>query len=908
MGAKFDFSEFSKVMKGEKGPMFDKAVKRNEKFGNENVYILTARPADSKFAIHEFLKGIGLDIKLDNIVGLADGNPQAKANWMIGKVAEGYNDFYFADDHLGNVKAVKDVLDTFDVKGKVQQAKIKFSKSLNTRFNEILERKTGVDALKEYSSIAAKRAGRRKGRFKIWMPSSLDDFKGLTSYAFAGKGKQGEKDQKFFQDALITPYFRGVQAINTKKQRLKEDFRKLNKMYRPVMKKLGKLIPNGDYTHDQAIRVYLWNKSGYEIPGLESKDISMLVDFISGDKELLQYAQMLQRIAKRKNWTKPSAYWDAETILSDLNNITEKVGRKEYLVEFIENADIIFSEKNLNKIEAAFGSNHRNALEDILYRMKNGTNRRFGSNKLENKFNNWVNNSIGAIMFFNRRSALLQTLSTVNFINWSDNNIAKAAMAFANQPQYWKDFAMIFNSDKLKQRRSGLKSDVNEAEIASAVKGARNKATAALSYLLKIGFTPTQIVDSFAIASGGATFYRNRLNTYLKKVDSDGEKVYTQKEAEKKAWEDFSQISEETQQSGDPALISMQQASSIGRLILAFQNTPIQLNRSIKKAALDIKNRRRAPGLSMIQSDLANFSKIIYYGAVQNIIFTALQNALFALIPGFDDDEELTEKEQEEKYGKIITTKQERIVNNISDTILKGGFGLYGAIVSMIKNTGLEYLKQEEKTDFLKDHTYTVLQALNISPPVGSKLRKLYSAIQTADFEEDVIEARSWDVTIDGRFNLSPSYKVLGSAVEAGTNLPLERVANEIESITEALDDRNTAMQRIALALGWKTWDVGAKNEEHDLIKTQAKAKRKEEGIKKSKKTRKKISDYKKKYKKEYKNLNYYKQYLDLDISKERKDKARNQVDKSQKIIDEVVQEMKMMEYVLKDNKFVKIK
>jgi hypothetical protein len=365
------------------------------------------------------------------------------------------------------------------------------------------------------------------------------------------------------------------------------------------MKKLGKLIPSGDYTHDQAIRVYLWNKSGYEIPGIPEKDLKRLVNFVEGDSDILTYANMLQRIAKRKNWVKPSAYWDAETILSDLNNITEKVGRKEYLQEFIENADIIFSEKNLNKIEATFGTYHRDALEDILYRMKNGTNRRFGSNKLENRFNTWVNNSIGAIMFFNRRSALLQTLSTVNFINWSDNNIAKAALAFANQPQYWKDFATIFNSDKLKQRRSGLKSDVNEAEIASAVKGARNKATAALSYLLKIGFTPTQIVDSFAIASGGATFYRNRINTYLKKVDSDGEKVYTQKEAEEKAWEDFSEISEETQQSGDPALISMQQASSIGRLILAFQNTPIQLNRSIKKAALDIKNRRRAPGLSL---------------------------------------------------------------------------------------------------------------------------------------------------------------------------------------------------------------------------------------------------------------------------------------------------------------------
>ena len=54
--------------------------------------------------------------------------------------------------------------------------------------------------------------------------------------------------------------------------------------------------------------------------------------------------------------------------------------------------------------------------------------------------------------------------------------------------------------------------------------------------------------------------------------------------------------------------------------------------------------------------------------------------------------------------------------------------------------------------------------------------------------------------------------------------------------------------QRIALTLGWKTWDVGAKNEEHDLIETEAKAKRKEEGKAKAKETReaKKIRENKK--------------------------------------------------------------
>ena len=204
------------------------------------------------------------------------------------------------------------------------------------------------------------------------------------------------------------------------------------------------------------------------------------------------------------------------SIASDLNDITQKVGRKEFIKEFIDNSKEIFSEENLNKIEAAYGQNFRESLEDILFRMENGTNRTFGKNKLANKWSNWLNNSVGAIMFFNMRSALLQTLSTVNFVNWTDNNPAKAALAFANQPQYWRDFATIFNSDKLKQRRKGLKTDVNEAELANAMAGSKNKAQAAFQYLLKIGFTPTQIADSFAIASGGATMYRNRIKTYLK--------------------------------------------------------------------------------------------------------------------------------------------------------------------------------------------------------------------------------------------------------------------------------------------------------------------------------------------------------------------------------------------------------
>ena len=172
-------------------------------------------------------------------------------------------------------------------------------------------------------------------------------------------------------------------------------------------------------------------------------------------------------------------------------------------------------------------------------------------------------------------------------------------MAFANQPQFWRDFSTLFNSDMLKQRRSGLKTDVNQAEIANAVAGSKNKAKAAFAYMIKIGFTPTQIADSFAIASGGATFYRNRIKTFI----------------------DFQEIAEETQQSSRPDLISQQQASPLGRLVLAFANTPMQYARLTKKAILDLKDGR---------GDVkTNISKILYYGAVQNVIFSALQKSLW---------------------------------------------------------------------------------------------------------------------------------------------------------------------------------------------------------------------------------------------------------------------------------------
>jgi len=701
------------------------------------------------------------------------------------------------------------------------KAPSKASQGLSKEFNNILERKTGVESFKTFSAVQAQKRGEKKGKFKFFVAPSVDDFRGLVNYAFAGKGKQGEADMKWLEDNLMTPYAKGVAAINGIRQQIKRDFKTAVKAFPKQYQLLNKEIGKTGFNYDQAVRVYLWGKAGIKVPGLSQKDTKILQDAIRENPELMDFADAMLVVARRDTWMEPSEYWSASTLLSDLNSMTEKIGRKKYLEEFIANADAIFTTENLNKIEALYGKAHRDAIEDSLYSMKNGTNRSAGGNKQVNAWLNWINGSTGAIMFFNRRSALLQMLSTVNFINYSDNNPLKAAAAFANQPQYWKDWAMIFNSDKLKERRGGLKQDVSSNEIASIANANKNSPQAILARLLQLGFTPTQIADSMAIASGGATFYRNRVNTYIKGGMS-------KTEAEAQAFLDFSKISDETQQSSDPALVSQVQRSNLGRLVFAFQNTPMQMTRLMKKDALDIINGRG--------DWRAKVARITYYGAIQNFIFASLQSALFALLPGFDDDDEdLTAAELEKKNAKE-EAKIARVLNSMLDTLLRGS-GVYGAVFSTVKNIIREYNKQEKK-GFMSNHAYTVLSLFDISPPIGSKARKVHSAIQTRKFEKDEIEARGWGVVADGRLDLGPNWSILGKVLSAAASVPLDRVVDELTSVSEAFDARNKAWQRIALGLGWKTWDVGAIEENAEAIKEAAKKERKEAGTKKAKETR----------------------------------------------------------------------
>ena len=651
------------------------------------------------------------------------------------------------------------------------------SRDLDLAFNEIIEIKTGIGKEKNYSKAKAAVVGAKSGKINL-IASSAQDFEGLM-YRTLGKGKVGDMQKKFYEEFLYRPLARAEANLATDRVTMASNFKALKKQLKVSPKDLRKNIEGQPWSKEQAVRVHIWNKQGAEIPNLSKTDLKLLNDFVKNDPKLEAYAQELVLLGKGTPYAEPGQNWEVGSITSDLIKAIQTTKRSQYLAPFQSNVDIMFSEKNLNKLEAGFGSKYREALENSLARIRIGKNRlSSGSgNKLENRVLDYVNNSVGAIMFFNTRSAALQTLSAVNFLNFRENNPLAAGKAFANQPQYWKDFSKLMNSDYLVDRRQGIKLNVAEAEIADAVHDQTNKAKAALNYILKKGFLPTQFADSFAIASGGATYYRNRVKMYEKEGLST-------KEAEKKAYLDFMDTAEKSQQSSKAQRISMQQASNLGRVVLAFANTPSQYLRLSQKAASDLANGRG--------TKVENISKLAYYSVVQNLMFTTLQRATVGLL--FDDDED-DKAQAKEKLPDVISSG----IDNLAR-----GAGVAGAVLVTAKAIAMKVYKESKKKK--SRYTDAAYELLTFSPPIRSKVIKLRSAGSTFDWDKKEIKEKGWSLD-------NPAYLASANIVSAVTNVPIDRVIKKIDNLKGAMDEQNADWQRVALLMGWSEWELGIDDE-----------------------------------------------------------------------------------------------
>lgn len=241
---------------------------------------------------------------------------------------------------------------------------------------------------------------------------------------------------------------------------------------------------------------------------------------------------------------------------------------------------------------------------------------------------------------------------------------------------------------------------------------------------------------------------------------------------------EFREIAEESQQSARPDKISQQQSSDVGRLILMFANTPMQYSRLMKRAFQDLVNGRG--------SSKSNMSKIVYYGFVQNLIFNALQQALFKL--GFEDDEE---DEKKRTY---------RTINGMADSLLRG-LGIGGATVSVAKNFLMDIYERSGRSR--PEYTDSVWKLLQFSPPIGSKIARLRAAGWAFDSKK-----RRQEI-IDKGFSLeNPGLMSAAKVISATTNVPLDRVLLKMENIEGSMNEEAEWWQRLAMIGGWPSWDI----------------------------------------------------------------------------------------------------
>ena len=148
------------------------------------------------------------------------------------------------------------------------------------------------------------------------------------------------------------------------------------------------------------------------------------------------------------------------------------------------------------------------------------------------------------------------------------------------------------------------------------------------------------------------------------------------------------------------------------------------------------------------------------------------------------------------------------------------GIGYGGKAIGTVKNTIMEYLKQRDK-GFRANHAYTILQLLGFSPPIGSKVRKIYSGITNEQWNKEVYMRRGF--TLD-----NPIWSAVGNVIEGVTNAPFGRLANIMLQLDNIMDPSHKWWQRVALLLGQNTWDLGIKDPDIEAIKVEVRAEKRE--------------------------------------------------------------------------------
>ena len=133
----------------------------------------------------------------------------------------------------------------------------------------------------------------------------------------------------------------------------------------------------------------------------------------------------------------------------------------------------------------------------------------------------------------------------------------------------------------------------------------------------------------------------------------------------------------------------------------------------------------------------------------------------------------------------------------------------------------IKFAEQREK-GYNKDESAVIMEALNFSPVIGIRARKIVNAEKTLNYNTKVIDEMT-TLDID-----NPQWSAVTNYVEAITTLPTNRLYQKTINVRNALDNQYTAFQRAMFFSGYTTWslDLGD-TEKMKKIKEKVKSKKK---------------------------------------------------------------------------------
>ena len=493
----------------------------------------------------------------------------------------------------------------------------------------------------------------------------------------------------------------------------------------------------------------------------EGADVDLEVDNLISEGNYAMYSVMDGRLKKRTRGGQAVVF--GTNLDSDFDSYLRGPVRTLSYLDFAKNAGNFFGKKQLDGMKAAYGDAWVSSMKDSLKRIVTGRNTTRLDTPAAKALNKWINYSIGGIMFLNVRSAALQLISAANFV-FDDPSLTGEGLRPRNRELKKQIAKEIRNSDWYQERGKG-KTELALDEISDQVDQNR------LEKLLEFGYNPTKWGDRTAIALGGIP-YATGLYLQLQKANP----AMTHEQLMEEVLTSFVSKAEESQQSTRPERLGREQATPLGKLILAFANTPMQYNRKIARAVKDLS------GLRGVNTDAAKARKaqalreIVWYTGLQNALFTSAQKLAFA---GFGLD-----SGDEDKRSLDWA-------NSLLNTLLRGA-GLYGALAAAVKDALLAAA-----------HDKPVVNAVvNVSPGIGTKVRNLETALGQkpiypksdfmADVDQDTAEA---------------IYRT--SAALTGLGLPADKAIKVAEQLADVVSSDLSLYQRTLRAFGWDRYQLG---------------------------------------------------------------------------------------------------